>query len=171
MTTVKDVSSRSASSKAKGSPSSTRREGTRRRVRTLSISSLLGEVDESPDTDIRSATFEELRDMERRGELYPTRPDAEEIELDDSFWAHAKVIPPLFPRKASVHLRLDQDVLDWFKAQGKGHLTRMNAVLKAYVYAQMNSALRARVAAETKRERPNKRAAALARQHKKTKRP
>jgi len=170
MPTAKDASSRSASSKAKDSPSSSRREATRRRVRKLSISSLLGEVDESPDTDIRSATFEELREMERRGELYPTRPDAEEIELDDSFWQNAKVIPPLFPRKASVHLRIDQDVLDWFKRQGKGHLTRMNAVLKAYVYAQMNKSLRA-IAAEDKRKQPVRRAAAPKRQYKKTKRP
>ena len=76
--------------------------------------------------------------MERRGELHPTRPDAEEIELDDSFWDNARWQAPLFPpeppapKKASVHLRLDQDVLDWFKSQGKGHLTRMNAVLRAY---------------------------------------
>jgi len=32
--------------------------------------------------------------------------------------------------KTSVHLRVDTDVLDWFKAQGRGHLTRMNAVLR-----------------------------------------
>lgn len=37
--------------------------------------------------------------------------------------------------KTSVHLRLDRDVADWFRAQGKGHLTRMNAVLRAYVQA------------------------------------
>jgi uncharacterized protein (DUF4415 family) len=34
--------------------------------------------------------------------------------------------------KASVHLRIDADVLSWFKAHGRGHLTRMAAVLKAY---------------------------------------
>ena len=137
MTTAKDAISRSANSKANSTQSSSRRGRTRRRVRTLSISSLLGEVDESPDSDIRSATFEELAAMARRGELAPTRAGAETIELDDSFWAHAKLIPPLFPRKASVHLRVDQDVLDWFKHQGKGrgHLTRMNAVLRAYYEA------------------------------------
>ena len=41
--------------------------------------------------------------------------------------------------KTSVHLRLDSDVVDWFKANGKGHLTRMNAVLRAYVEAQKHS--------------------------------
>jgi len=37
--------------------------------------------------------------------------------------------------KTSVHLRLDSDVVEWFKAHGKGHLTRMNAVLRAYMDA------------------------------------
>jgi uncharacterized protein (DUF4415 family) len=38
--------------------------------------------------------------------------------------------------KTSVHLRLDRDVVEWFRARGIGHLTRMNAVLRAYVDAQ-----------------------------------
>ncbi|MEI6320139.1 MAG: BrnA antitoxin family protein [Pseudomonadota bacterium] len=36
------------------------------------------------------------------------------------------------PAKALVSLRVDQDVLDWFKAQGPGYQTRINAVLKAF---------------------------------------
>ncbi len=36
------------------------------------------------------------------------------------------------PRKASISLRIDADVLDWFKAQGAGYQTRINAVLRAY---------------------------------------
>ena len=36
-------------------------------------------------------------------------------------------------RKAAISLRLDPDVLAWFKAQGPGYQTRMNAVLKAYM--------------------------------------
>jgi uncharacterized protein (DUF4415 family) len=35
-------------------------------------------------------------------------------------------------RKVQISLRIDPDVLDYFKHQGKGHLTKMNAVLKAY---------------------------------------
>jgi uncharacterized protein (DUF4415 family) len=34
--------------------------------------------------------------------------------------------------KASVSLRIDADVLEWFKAQGSGYQTRINAVLRAY---------------------------------------
>jgi uncharacterized protein (DUF4415 family) len=35
-------------------------------------------------------------------------------------------------RKAQIALRLDKDVLEWYRAQGAGWQTRMNAVLKAY---------------------------------------
>jgi uncharacterized protein (DUF4415 family) len=36
------------------------------------------------------------------------------------------------PTKALVSLRVDQDVLEWFKAQGTGYQTRINAVLRAF---------------------------------------
>ena len=39
---------------------------------------------------------------------------------------------PATPRKAAISLRLDAEVLDWFKAQGPGYQTRINAILKAY---------------------------------------
>jgi uncharacterized protein (DUF4415 family) len=34
--------------------------------------------------------------------------------------------------KASISLRVDADVLKWFKAQGPGYQTRINAVLRAF---------------------------------------
>lgn len=39
---------------------------------------------------------------------------------------------PAASRKAAISLRLDAEVLDWFKAQGPGYQTRINAILKAY---------------------------------------
>jgi uncharacterized protein (DUF4415 family) len=36
------------------------------------------------------------------------------------------------PSKAAVSLRVDQDVLEWFKAQGAGYQTRINSVLRAF---------------------------------------
>jgi len=36
------------------------------------------------------------------------------------------------PAKAAISLRLDADVLKWFKAQGPGYQTRINAVLRAF---------------------------------------
>jgi uncharacterized protein (DUF4415 family) len=32
-------------------------------------------------------------------------------------------------------MRVDSDVLEWFRAQGEGHLTRMNAVLRSFMEA------------------------------------
>ena len=63
-----------------------------------------------------------------------TRPDAPIREIDPSFWKEARVVEPA-PSKESVHLRLDSDVLAWFRAQGKGHLSRMNAVLRSFMEA------------------------------------
>lgn len=48
-------------------------------------------------------------------------------------WTQAKLVLPA--PKQSVHLRLEQDIIDFFKAHGKGHISRMQAVLKAYVEA------------------------------------
>ncbi len=39
--------------------------------------------------------------------------------------------------KKAVSIRLDEDVLEFFKGEGKGYQTRMNAVLRAYMNAQL----------------------------------
>jgi uncharacterized protein (DUF4415 family) len=79
-------------------------------------------------------SLSQVRAMRERGEdkTSPDAPEAESLGVD--FWSSARVVMP--SGKVSVHLRLDSDVVEWFKANGKGHLTRMNAVLKAYVEAQ-----------------------------------
>lgn len=52
-------------------------------------------------------------------------------KMGDDFWKNAK---PWVPRgKDSVTLRIDHEVLAWFKKLGKGYQTRMNAVLRSYV--------------------------------------
>lgn len=35
--------------------------------------------------------------------------------------------------KTAVSIRLDEDVIEWFKQRGSGYQTRINAVLRAYV--------------------------------------
>lgn len=42
------------------------------------------------------------------------------------------------PAKEQVTLRLDEDVLRWFRARGKGYQTQINALLRAYVDAHRN---------------------------------
>ena len=85
--------------------------------------------------DIKRYSPEELERMAARGDFVATKPQAPEIELDEEFWRNARVVMPGEKGRTSVHLRMDTDVVEWFKAQGKGHLTRMNAVLRAYMEA------------------------------------
>jgi uncharacterized protein (DUF4415 family) len=82
--------------------------------------------------DTKKYSLAELREMRERGETM-TRPDAPTFELEDDFWENARVVMP--PGKSSIHLRVDTDVLEWFKAQGRGHLSRMNAVLRSFMEA------------------------------------
>lgn len=59
-------------------------------------------------------------------------PDAAPIVSADWFRQAALLEPQ--PKRA-VSIRLDEDVLEWFKQRGKGYQTRINAVLRAYVEA------------------------------------
>lgn len=52
---------------------------------------------------------------------------------DEFDWANAVIVYP--PQKKMVSIRLDADVLAFFKANGKGYQTRINAVLKSFVTA------------------------------------
>jgi uncharacterized protein (DUF4415 family) len=54
-------------------------------------------------------------------------------ELDESFWKKAKVHVP--KAKTAISIRLDPEVLDWFRSQGKGYQSIMNAVLKSFIEA------------------------------------
>ena len=54
-------------------------------------------------------------------------------ELDAKFWKKAKLARP--ENKKSISLRVDSDVLTFFKKQGKGYQSLMNAVLKTYSQA------------------------------------
>jgi uncharacterized protein (DUF4415 family) len=63
------------------------------------------------------------------------RPEEPAMELAEILRDIARQGLPPSPRKAAISLRLDADVLDWFKAQGAGYQTRINAVLRAYMEA------------------------------------
>ena len=82
----------------------------------------------------------DLRAMERRGEVktdwkkaakkpLPTgdNPDDAMEEID---WVTTELPKPR--RKGHMTLRIDADVLDWFRAQGKGYQSRINAILRRY---------------------------------------
>lgn len=79
----------------------------------------------------------ELRAMRDRDETQ-TRKDAPVYELDEAFWDNARLVMPEKLTKTHTGLRIDDEVLSWFKQQGKGWQTRMNGVLRAYVIAQQS---------------------------------
>ena len=54
--------------------------------------------------------------------------------LPKDFWKNAKVVYPE-SSKEQVTVRFDTDILEWFKEQGRGYQTRMNAVLRSYYEA------------------------------------
>ena len=57
-------------------------------------------------------------------------PDTE--PTDEAFWKTARVVMPR--RKKAVTMRLDADLLEWFRRQ-PGYQTRINAILRAYMNA------------------------------------
>ena len=84
---------------------------------------------------MRRASLADIRRMKEKGEL-SNDPDAPEGEsLGRAFWAEAGVEAP--GKRRSVHLKLDSEVFEFFHKQsgGKGHLTKMQRVLKAYADA------------------------------------
>jgi uncharacterized protein (DUF4415 family) len=55
-------------------------------------------------------------------------PDAVPVDLD---WSDAVLVIP--PRKTAISIRIDEDVLSYFKKDGDGYQRRMNAVLRSYM--------------------------------------
>jgi uncharacterized protein (DUF4415 family) len=65
-------------------------------------------------------------------EIARTSP-SELADLPADFWNSATLVQPV--PKEPISLRVDADVLDWFKKQGPRYQSRMNAVLRAYMSA------------------------------------
>ena len=55
-------------------------------------------------------------------------PDAVPIDID---WSDAVLVIP--PKKTAISIRVDEDVLDFFKKEGDGYQRRINAVLRSYM--------------------------------------
>jgi uncharacterized protein (DUF4415 family) len=77
----------------------------------------------------RPMTTEEMKKVTDKDIDFSDIPEA-----DAAFWASAKVHVPDRP-KLPLNVRLDADVVEWFKSQGKGYQTRINAVLRSFYEA------------------------------------
>ena len=82
-------------------------------------------------TEADWARFDKLTDRQIRAAV-ASDPDAAPI-LGEKFWKNARPVMPAAKRLTSI--RLDPDLLDWFKKSGKGYQTRINAVLRSYMEA------------------------------------
>lgn len=57
--------------------------------------------------------------------------DSDWDEFKEIDWADAVLVMPA--RKKAISIRIDEDVLDFFKKEGEGYQRRINAVLRSYV--------------------------------------
>ncbi|WP_245285940.1 MULTISPECIES: BrnA antitoxin family protein [Bradyrhizobium] len=57
--------------------------------------------------------------------------DPDWAEFKDVDWSDAVLVMP--PRKKAISIRLDEDVLDFFKRDGEGYQRRINAVLRSFM--------------------------------------
>lgn len=72
-------------------------------------------------------------DWSRLGNMADQDIDTSDVpELGDHFFRNAQL---MVPAKKTVTIRLDADVLDWFKGQGAGYQTRINQLLRHYMQA------------------------------------
>ena len=74
-------------------------------------------------------------EQKARCETLAERPDSKidfsDIpQLDEKFWKNAVQNPFYKPTKQVTTVRIDSDVMQWLKSQGKGYQTRMNKILR-----------------------------------------
>ena len=93
------------------------------RSRVLRGRAKLSQLRRTTDRDIRATAPAELTD------------------LPEDFWASATVVT--LALKQPISLRVDADVLDWFKTQGPRYQSRINAVLRSYMTQRRQGARRA----------------------------
>jgi uncharacterized protein (DUF4415 family) len=74
------------------------------------------------------AAFDALTDEEIEASI---ANDPDWAEFKDLDWSEAVLVIP--PKKKAISIRVDEDVLEYFKQEGAGYQRRMNAVLRSYM--------------------------------------
>lgn len=102
--------------------------------------------------DIKRYTAEKLAVLRRNGEsrsnwarvVATTEEELEASIAADPDDAHeadwTRTLVGIPARKQDIHIRLDADVLSWFRGTGKGYQTRINNVLRAFVESRRHTA-------------------------------
>jgi uncharacterized protein (DUF4415 family) len=97
---------------------------------------------------MRTNSPKPLKISDRTGALYEER-DKSQDNLDPDapvkppeFWEGAEVGKFYRPLKTQISFRIDNDVLEWLKSRGEGHLTRINKILRERMESEHSSASR-----------------------------
>jgi uncharacterized protein (DUF4415 family) len=117
-------------------------------IRIISARPATRKKGDAMKTKIVSYTLDKLPPLtkKRRAKLkaLATRPDSEidtsDIpEMTEEQWKNARRGHFYRPRKRQITARVDADVLDWLKAQGKGYQSRINAILRREMLSAVKS--------------------------------
>ncbi len=84
---------------------------------------------EAGETQSDWARFDAMTDADIEAQM---RDDPDWADFKDVDWSTATIVIPV--SKDAISIRLDSDVLDFFKSTGKGYQTRINAVLRHYMH-------------------------------------
>lgn len=76
--------------------------------------------------------WKKLETMNEKDIEKAAKSDSENPRWTKKMLSSAKLQIP--QKKVSVHMYMDQDIVDWFKISGKGYQSRINSVLKSYVH-------------------------------------
>jgi uncharacterized protein (DUF4415 family) len=89
------------------------------------------------EIDEMIARGEDRTDWERVNNMAPEEIEANVDEDDEGHFdlseGYAGLPPGIGVSKKQLTVRLDSDVIDWFRSQGKGYQTRMNAALRQFM--------------------------------------
>jgi uncharacterized protein (DUF4415 family) len=100
-------------------------------------------------SNVRTYTLSQLRRMKGRTDWERLRKMTDEdidkaiaddpdwAEFKDIDWSKAELVIPA--KKVAISIRVDQDVLSFFKKEGAGYQRRMNAVLRSYMQQKRKS--------------------------------
>lgn len=80
---------------------------------------------------------QKIRRMSKKQQA-AARASDEDAALTPSPETWDDLIVEIVPPKEPLYMRLDADVLRWFKSQGRGYQSQINAVLRSYMMAKQN---------------------------------
>jgi len=98
--------------------------------------------------EVPPLTEEEKDELRKLATRLDSEIDCSDIPpLDDNFWRHSMFWKDVVqsgmyrPKKVTVTTKLDADIVEWLKQQGRGYQTRMNAILRDTMMQSYSRAL------------------------------